>query len=147
MVILPAMLHSLWPLALLLCHIWQASAMATNSYGDSSYFSKPAIFNAKKDKIFKIGGMFPQSLDVSDFFSSEGIQETIAFVCGVNYINRNISIIPNLTLIYEDIDPIFSDTGAITSCISYILKKDVTLVLGNPMTVYFKALDLHSNLH
>ncbi|KGG52113.1 G-protein-coupled receptor family 3 protein 12 [Mitosporidium daphniae] len=88
--------------------------MATNSYGDSSYFSKPAIFNAKKDKIFKIG---------------EGIQETIAFVCGVNYINRNISIIPNLTLIYEDIDPIFSDTGAITSCISYILKKDVTLVL------------------
>ena len=124
------MSNSLWPLVLWLLCVKQIFSLSLNSYYDSADFSKPPIFDAKKDKYFKIGGMFPHVIETSEFFASEGIQESIAFICGISSINNNMSILPNVTLIHEDVDPIYRHEEAVSSCVSYISQDDVTIVLG-----------------
>ena len=110
-------------------------SLHTNAYFDPVDLSKPSFFNARKDEYFKIGSMFHSTTGVPNYASADGIQETLALVCGIDYVNAHLGILPNVTIVYEARRSQTFDTFTTSTCISYLRLRDVPIILGK--IVYF----------
>lgn len=90
----------------------------------------PVVFNAKVDKVFNIGALFPHSYKVTEHVIFEGIYEDLALTCAIDTVNNDSSILPYVTLAYQIRDLGDSGGQAIAASISLVASQDVIVTLG-----------------